>query len=260
MDWSKLITFIDARAAGYAGLVRGATPEQIAELRRLQCPARLPAVYESYLAAFGADDGGFILSEERFTDVPTLLEDLRADEAAEVRPTFPRERYLWIGGQMDERDETYWGDFYLDLAARDREDPPLLTHTFYEPYDASDEPHVFWSRFSEFVQTRAFMDYEENLHTSVLRLSLAVHPRRLPGTWSAVGELLGRCRLRSMLPGGPTLWIGAREGSTVLMSVRYELISLSIVSEDAADGLELAEMIRDNIPADYVRLKAREAP
>lgn len=257
MDWRSIIQFIEVRDPGFTARRHGATAEQIAALQRLH-PVALPHAYTSYLAAFGEDDGGFTLSPERFTSVGALLDEAHAPRESELRPGYPADRFIRIGGQLDERDDSYWGDLYLDLAAGDRDDPPLLAHEFIEPYDPADEPFVVSPRFSEYVQRRAFAVYEESRRPFAVTVSLGFAARRLTQRWAEVQVLLQKAGFQAALPGGPMLWIGTRtdDSASVCAHVAEALVKLLIVADHPEDCARVGEIVRDNVIAEYIRVQS----
>lgn len=123
MKWQFLVDFIARRDPEFPRRIRGAAPREIAALERRH-GVGLPRAYEGFLLTFGKDAGGFELSSERYTDIQALLEVASEPRVSDRRPSYPQSRFLWIGGQVNVSDESYWGDPYLDLERGDRDDPP----------------------------------------------------------------------------------------------------------------------------------------
>lgn len=245
MDWQALTDFITRRDPAFRKHIRGALPSEIAEFQMLSGVAALPRVYVDYLRMFGADSNGFPLSAERYTDIGTLLEVARQGAAAARQPTYPRTRFIWIGGQHDLSDETYWGDFYLDLSRGDRDDPGLVAHEFEEPYDSKVEPYLLDTRFSQFVQRQAFLSYEWPCYLAHRRLTMGFAATQLDAAFAATAQLLQRAGVKQALPGGPSLWIGMSDVASVCVATIEALVVVRIASAEPLDGARLSEIVQD---------------
>lgn len=251
IDWTQLSRFIGRRDPGFVERTKGASTDQLSRLASA-LGVRLPEAYAGYLAQFGLDDGGLEVSQERYMGIERLLEELEAPNVTGLQPTYPSERFMWIGGQIDESDGTYWGDLYLDLFGVDREDPPVLAHDFIEPYDPDITPYKLAPSLSHFVQQAAYHSYESVcfLHHRTLKLGFAA--QNMDAGWTQVLAGLSRSGFEALVPGEATIWMGARgEGTSVCATQVESLVIVRIAASEEILAATVCEMLQDNVPAEY---------
>ncbi len=258
MDWDRVIQFIEDRETGFRAGLRGASVGQLEALEVLN-QAPLPAVYAEFLDHLGGE-GDFELSWEHHCSAASLLEVWNPSPGEVPQLPYPVGDFIWIGGQLDELDETYWGDLYLDMRGGDRDDPPVIADHFEDRYDPHAARHLVAPRFSEYVQIQAFRSYEGERRSCKLALRSALGPedgRReevADARWSAILRVLVLAGLEAALPGGPNLWVGSRAQDLALRLERLpHSIMAYIVGSDRIALSQLAEVIEDGAPGPYTR-------
>lgn len=253
--WQQMTDFIQFRMPQFSLDVQGASSKQIALIESLH-PHPLPSSYKSYLYTFGHSSGSFTLDDERYTSIPDLLNIIQSPEG-DLSPCYPEQRYMWIGGQIDESDHSYWGDFYLDLQQGDPQDPPLMVNNFYYPLSQSDTPYILNNRFSQYVQKQAFRDFEPymafeqpypySLYSTSLTLGYSTH--KINKGWHHLVQGLKNLGFVSAMVGGPELWIGRQENKAsvcLYISTCNRIISLSLYSNSQSQSKYIIKTLTKN--------------
>ncbi|NVB38659.1 SMI1/KNR4 family protein [Pseudenhygromyxa sp. WMMC2535] len=247
-DWQHIINFIDERAPGFGARIRGASSERIAELQAIHL-AKLPQAYVDFLSLMGENHGGFELSWERYSTISELI--FNSTSPRGWRPDHPEPRFVWIAGQKNEEDESYWGDLYLDLELGAREDPPVVARDFSEQDPALLDPEVVFAlSFTDFVQSTAYSDYEQVKNMYQYELPLSFSKKKHELTWFNLRASLRALGWRECLPGSENTWFGEHDDPISLdaESTRLGMIRLLIGANDRKLVLSMAEEIKDDFP------------
>lgn len=238
--WKELIAFIDAREPGFAGRVRGASEEEVRRVQA-QTPVPLPHAYADFLRAMGGDLAHFRVFPNHFGTVSELVE--HRESSSEWPFDYPPERFLPIGYEW-ERDDELEGDVCLALQLGDAQDPPVV---IIDPTAGANPKFTMTlaASFCEYVQRRAFAQYERLRRAHSLRLNTSI---KVPeGTWSrtvAVLQQLGFCQA---LPGAAASWFGQSSDASVWMHSKDGVLAAEFVSDDGPALERAAEGLQDSV-------------
>ena len=247
-DWQKIIDFIDERDPGFRGRIRGATAERIAQLQAIHV-AKLPRAYVDFLALMGEDHGGFEFSWEHYSTIDELLAN--GTPTGDSQLPYPETRFLWIAGQKNEEDDSYWGDLYLDMKDGDRDDPPVIAHDFYD--EDPDEPgpeSILALRFTDLIQSNAYANYERIKNMYQYWFSLQFSKKKTATVWLQLRELLQTMEWRECLPGSDSTWFG-QHAEPLSLDVKMNhrgMIRILVGANDRKRVLSVVEELEDEFP------------
>ncbi|WAS98038.1 SMI1/KNR4 family protein [Nannocystis punicea] len=240
MSFSQILAFLVARAPDLRAEIRGAGPDDIAELAEL-CPRPLPREYLEYLQAMGGSSGSFQALPVADCRADSLWPHLLA-----TATSYPADRYFKIGLDLGiGRDVRL--DWFLDLKRGDPDDPPVVT--FEDEGDPASfveaRAHVVARAWTAMLQRQAFLGHAVAPRPSQHHEAVAGEAARL----DEIAAICGRLGLTPTLPSQPGLHTLERADLSVLLELppKARRIEIEVGADTARAGLHFLEVLRDNL-------------
>lgn len=242
MSFSQILAFLVARAPDLRAELRGAHPDDLAELAEA-CPRPLPAAYLEFLRAMGGSSGSF---------QPLPVADCRAaslwPHIVATSPSYPADRFFKVGLDLGIGRDILQ-DWFLDLQRGDPDDPPVVR--FEDEGDPADffeaRVHVVARSWTAMLQARAFLTFAVEARAHQRRAAFAAGTTGL----DEVAAICGRLGLTPTLPSRPGLHTLERADLSALLELPPESarIHVRVGADSAASAQLLVEVIGDNIEA-----------
>lgn len=245
MSFSQILAFLVARAPDLRAELRGAHPDDLAELAEV-CPRPLPAAYLEFLRAMGGSSGSF---------QPLPVADCRAaslwPHILATSPSYPEDRFFKVGLDLGIGRDILQ-DWFLDLQRGDPDDPPVVR--FEDEGDPAEfvaaRVHVVARAWTAMLQARAFLSFAVEAREYQQRAAFAAGAAGATRL-DEVAAICGRLGLTPTLPSRPGLHTLERADLSVLLELPPESarIHVRVGADSAASGQLLVEVIGDNIEA-----------